>query len=63
MTPASELPPLSPFDGLTVALDRFGADVPLLPVVRDGTLVGLLYRESVVGYVRMREMLGFESRR
>ena len=63
MTPASDLPPLSPSDGLTVALDRFGADVPLLPVVRDGTLVGLLHRESVVGYVRMREMLGFESRR
>ena len=42
---------------------RFGADAPLLPVLRDGALVGLLYRESVVGYVRMREMLGFEPRR
>ena len=38
MTPATELPPLSPFDGLTVALDRFRGDVPLLPVVRDSTL-------------------------
>jgi len=26
-------------------------------------LVGVLNRESVVGYVRMREMLGLEGRR
>ena len=63
LTPASDSPALSPDDGLTTALDRFAPDVPVLPVVRDGTLAGLLYRESVVGYVRMREMLGFESRR
>jgi Zn-dependent protease/CBS domain-containing protein len=63
MTPAGDLPTVSPEDGLATALDRFGEDAPLLPVVRDGALVGLLYRESVVGYVRMREMLGFESRR
>jgi Zn-dependent protease/predicted transcriptional regulator len=64
MTPASELVTVSPDDPLVTALDRFGTgDVPLLAVVENGSLVGVLYRESVVGYVRMREMLGFDSRR
>jgi Zn-dependent protease len=64
MTPASELPTVLPDDPLSAALERFAAtDLPLLPVVTDGRLVGLLYRESVIGYVRMREMLGLEGRR
>jgi len=64
MTRASDLPTVSPEDPLTVALERFGAtDLPLLPVVKDGSLVGLLYRESVIGYVRMQEMLGVQGRR
>jgi Zn-dependent protease/CBS domain-containing protein len=64
MTQASQLPTVSPDDQLAVALERFGAtDVPLLPVVKDGRLVGILYRESVIGYVRMQEMLGLEGRR
>jgi Zn-dependent protease/CBS domain-containing protein len=64
MTPASELPTASPDDPLTTALERFGeTELPLLPVVKDGRLVGLLYRESVIGYVRMQEMLGLEGRR
>ncbi len=63
MTPASDLPSVAPNDDLAVALDRFGPDAPLLPVVTDGALVGLLYRESVGGYVRMREMLGVDPRR
>ena len=64
MTPVSELAVVAPDDQLVAALDRFGSgDVPLLAVVDRGTLVGVLYRESVVGYVRMREMLGFDSRR
>ena len=63
MTPASDLPSVAPNDDLAVALDRFGPDAPLLPVVTDGALVGLLYRESVGGYVRMREMLGVDQRR
>ena len=64
MTPVSELATVSPDDPLVTALDRFGnGDTPLLPVVENGSLVGVLYRESVVGYVRMREMLGFDSRR
>ena len=64
MTPAAELPSVTPDDQLTTALERFGAsDIPLLPVLSGGRLVGLLYRESVVGYVRMREMLGLDARR
>jgi Zn-dependent protease/CBS domain-containing protein len=64
MTPASELPTISPDDQLTTALERFGAtELPLLPVVKDGRLVGLLYRESVIGFVRMQEMLGVAGRR
>jgi Zn-dependent protease/CBS domain-containing protein len=64
MTPAPELPAVSPDDDLATALERFGTtDAPLLPVVKDGRLVGLLYRESVIGYVRMREALGLEGRR
>ena len=64
MTPASELPSVTPDDQLTTALERFGAsDIALLPVLSGGRLVGLLYRESVVGYVRMREMLGLDGRR
>ncbi len=63
MTPVSALPSVSPNDDLTIALDRFGADELLLPVISDGALVGLLYRESVGGYVRTREMLGFDTRR
>jgi Zn-dependent protease/CBS domain-containing protein len=64
MTPASALPTVSPSDELVAALDRFGSgDLPLLPVVEGGSLVGVLFRESVVGYVRMREMLGFDARR
>ena len=64
MTRAADLPTVSPDDPLTLALERFGStDLPLLPVVKDGTLVGLLYRESVIGYVRMQEMLGVQGRR
>jgi Zn-dependent protease/CBS domain-containing protein len=64
MTQASELPTVSPDDPLTTALERFAeTELPLLPVTKDGRLVGLLYRESVIGYVRMQEMLGIEGRR
>jgi Zn-dependent protease/CBS domain-containing protein len=64
MTPVADAATVSPNDPLVAALDRFGAgDLPLVPVVDHGKLVGVLYRESVIGYVRMREMLGLESRR
>jgi CBS domain-containing protein len=64
MTPASELPTVTPDDPLGTALERFSAtELPLVPVVKDGRLVGVLYRESVIGYVRMQEMLRAEGRR
>jgi Zn-dependent protease/predicted transcriptional regulator len=64
MSPASDLPTVSPDDPLTTALERFDmTDLPLLPVIEDGRLVGLLYRESVIGYVRMQEILGVQGRR
>jgi len=64
MTPAADLPTVSPDDPLGTALERFGeTELPLLPVVKDGHLVGILYRESVIGYVRMQEMLGVAGRR
>ena len=63
MTPASEIPAVRSDDPLVAALDKFGPELPLIPVVENGTLRGLLYRESVLGFVRMREMLGLESRR
>jgi Zn-dependent protease/predicted transcriptional regulator len=64
MTPISDATTVSPDDQLIAALDRFGGgDLPLLPVVDHGQLIGVLTRESVVGYVRMREMLGLEGRR
>src|SRR5205814_1943584 len=64
MTPASELATVSPDDPLGTALERFGgAEVPLLPVVKDGRLIGVLYREAVIGYVRMHEMLAPQGRR
>jgi len=64
MTPVSALATVSSNDELVAALDRFGSgDLPLLPVVDRDALVGVLFRESVVGYVRMREMLGVDQRR
>ena len=64
MTRVEDLSVVGVNDDLVVALERFGADVPLLAVVdATGALAGLLYRESVIGYVRMREMLGFDQRR
>lgn len=64
MTPVAALATVSPDEQLVAALDRFGSgDLPLLPVVEHGSLVGVLHRESVVGYVRMREMLGVDARK
>ena len=55
MTPSDKLAKLAPEDDLMKALERFG-DTSVLPVVRDGRLVGLLDREGVVSYIRMRDM-------
>jgi Zn-dependent protease/CBS domain-containing protein len=63
MTPAADVPTVAPDDQLSLALDRFGPDLPLLPVIENGALRGLLHRDSVLGYVRMRETVGFDGRR
>lgn len=63
MSPATEVPSVEANEPLTVALDRFGSVLPLLPVVEGGELRGLLHRDSVLGYVRMRELLGVEGSR
>lgn len=64
MTRIENLPTVTAEDPLTTALERFGAtELPLLPVMSGRSLAGLLFKESVIGYVRMREMLGLEGRR
>jgi Zn-dependent protease/CBS domain-containing protein len=64
MSRADDLGSVSPDDALMTALERFADnDLPLLPVLERGSLVGVLYREALMGYVRMREMLGFDPRR
>ncbi len=55
MTPSDKLAKLAPEDDLMKALERFG-DTSVLPVVRDGRLVGLLDRDGVVNYIRMRDL-------
>ena len=55
MTPSASLATLAPEDDLMKALDRFG-DAAVLPVVRDGRLVGLLDRDGVVSYIKMRDL-------
>ena len=55
MAHAAGLEKLAPEDDLMKALDRFGS-VAVLPVVRDGRLVGLLDREAVANYIRMRDL-------
>ena len=57
------LPSLSPRDPLTRAMELFGeTEAPLLPVLEGTALVGLLTRDSLAGYIRMRETLGLADR-
>jgi len=64
MTPAKDIPAVSPGSRLLTAIERFGSgDLPVMPVIEDGVLVGILEREAVASYVRMREMLGLDTRR
>ncbi len=64
MTPVAEVATVTPDEQIVAAIERFGGgDVPLLPVVDHGSLVGVLFRDAVVGYVRMQETLGLDARR
>jgi Zn-dependent protease/CBS domain-containing protein len=64
MRPASAIPSVKPSSRLMTAIERFSAtDLPVLPVEEDDVLVGMLEREAVGSYVRMREMLGLDARR
>lgn len=56
MTPIAAVATVSPQDELVMALERLDGS-PLLPVVSDGALVGVLYPESVIEYLRTREAL------
>ena len=56
MTRSADLQKLAPDDDLGQALARFG-DGTVLPVVRDGRLVGLLDRDGVLNYIRMRDLV------
>jgi Zn-dependent protease/CBS domain-containing protein len=61
MIRASDIPTVTPTSRLMTAIERFAASaLPVLPVVEEGTLVGMLDREAVASYVRMREMLGLK---
>lgn len=58
MTGVDALPSVSPDDTLVVALERFGSsDLPVLAVLQRAMLVGLLHREALAGYLKMRESL------
>lgn len=62
MTGVDALPSVSPDDTLVVALERFGSsDLPVLAVLQRAMLVGLLHREALAGYLKMRESLGIRS--
>jgi len=58
MTSVDAVPSVSPDDTLVVALERFGSsDLPVLAVLQRAMLVGLLHREALAGYLKMRESL------
>lgn len=54
MTRLTDLPLVSPDDPLVSAIERF-ADRPLIVVVQDGVVVGVLHPDAVGRYVRSRE--------
>ncbi len=64
MSPLDRARPLRPQDDAQLGLERLlRDDLAHLPVVEDGKLLGLLERDVVYGYLRMREELGLDRRR
>ncbi len=61
MRPTDDLSTVTPEDRLLTAVERFG-ESPVLAVVRGGTLIGVLDRDAVFGYIRMRDVLGIDRR-
>lgn len=64
MTPLQRIEALRPDDDAQRGLERLlRSDLAQLPVVLDGQIVGLLERDVVFNYLRMREELGLDERR
>lgn len=64
MSPLEGVLPLRPDDDAQRGLERMlRGEMPHLPVVEDGRLVGLFERDVVFEYLRMREELGLDDRK
>jgi CBS domain-containing protein/transposase-like protein len=62
MIPVSRLHVVSPQQSLNDVLPFMaGGDVNQLPVVQDGTLVGVLSRDAIIRYLEVRRGLGIET--
>jgi CBS domain-containing protein len=62
MIPVSRLHVVSPDQSLNDVLPLMaGGDVNQLPVVQNGTLVGILSRDAVVHYLEVRRGLGIDT--
>ena len=61
MTPAGELGAVVPDLGIVDVLALLGRDRPVLPVLQDGQLIGLVSRTGVAEYLRLRQDLGLDS--
>jgi predicted transcriptional regulator len=59
MTPAEKVAAVGPKEDLLTTLEKMDdADVAQMPVVQDGELLGMIAREQVLHYVRVRAELG-----
>lgn len=59
LTPAEKLAVVAPADDLASALQKMDdGNVAQLPVVDDGQLVGMVGREQILHYLRIRSELG-----
>lgn len=63
MTPVGELGSVTPELGSAAVLALLAHDRPVLPVLQDGRLIGLVSRTGVAEYLRLRHDLGLDSPR
>ncbi len=62
MVPLSRLHVVAPEQSLNDVLPFMtGGDVNQLPVVQDGTLVGVLSRDAIIRYLEVRRGLGIDT--